>query len=150
LKKHPELPARQASGFTLIELMIVVAIIGILAAVALPSYVDYLRRGKIVDATNTLSALRAKMEQYYQDNRKYSATDSASPCGSTIANVGSFKFACSGVDADSYTITATGMDSMSEFAYTIDEKGGMETTALPSSWGTAGSDCWITRKGGTC
>ena len=58
-------------GFTLIELMIVVAIIGILAAVALPAYNDYVRRGKIANATSVLSMMRVQMEQYFQDNRTY-------------------------------------------------------------------------------
>lgn len=126
--------------------MIVVSIIGILAAVALPSYVDYLRRGKIVDATNTLASSRARMEQYYQDNRKYDGD--SSPCKS-IAGVGDFTFECS-YEADSYTIKAKGTGSMTGFAYTINEKGYMATTALPTAWGTTGDGCWITRKGGTC
>jgi type IV pilus assembly protein PilE len=62
-------PGRQNTGFTLIEVMIVIAIIAILAGVAMPSYVDYLRRGRIPDATATLSTLQVKMEQWFQDNR---------------------------------------------------------------------------------
>src|SRR5690606_1858627 len=58
-------------GFTLIELMITVAIIAILAAVAVPSYQDYVRRGKVTEATATLAQFRIKMEQYFQDNQTY-------------------------------------------------------------------------------
>ena len=58
-------------GFTLIEVMIVVAIVAILATVALPAYTDYLRRGQIPEAFTYLSDYRVKMEQYYQDQRMY-------------------------------------------------------------------------------
>ncbi len=59
------------AGFTLIEVMIVVAIIAILASIALPSYNDYVRRGQIQEAFGYLSDSRVKMEQYFQDNRNY-------------------------------------------------------------------------------
>ncbi|MGE5649003.1 MAG: type IV pilin protein, partial [Bacillota bacterium] len=59
------------SGFTLIELMVTVAVVAIIAAVAMPSYRDYVIRGKIPQATNNLSTLRAQLEQYYQDNQTY-------------------------------------------------------------------------------
>ena len=59
------------SGFTLIELMIVVAIVGILATIAYPSYTDYVIRGRIPDATSGLAAKRVQMEQFFQDNRTY-------------------------------------------------------------------------------
>lgn len=136
-------------GFTLVEVMIVVAIIGILAAVALPAYVDYLRRGKLVDGTSALSAQRARMEQYYQDNRKYNGD--ASPCASMDEiEAGAFTFGCD-YDKSSYTITATGTGSVSDFAYTIDQDGYMVTTALPSTWGSVpAKGCWIIRPGGSC
>ena len=62
---------RSATGFTLIEVMITVAIIAILAAVAIPSYTDYITRSKIQEATSSLLAMRTKMEQYFQDQRTY-------------------------------------------------------------------------------
>jgi type IV pilus assembly protein PilE len=66
---------RRAAGFTLIEVMVVVAIVGILAAIAYPSYQTFIQRGKIIDATNKLSDFRVKMEQWFQDNRTYLGAD---------------------------------------------------------------------------
>jgi type IV pilus assembly protein PilE len=151
LKFHHRAPSPRGvsnaqRGFTLIELMIVVAIVGILAAVALPSYLDYLRRGKLVDGTTTLSALRARMEQYYLDNRKYNGD--GSPCKNP-SDVGAFAFECE-YNKSSYTITATGSGSVADFAYTIDQDGVMATTALPSTWGTPSGKCWIIRPGSSC
>jgi len=54
-------------GFTLIELMIVVAIIGILASVALPSYQDYTRRAEMVEALTLSSTFREKVTAYYRE-----------------------------------------------------------------------------------
>src|SRR6516162_2622938 len=60
-----------SDGFTMLEVMIVVAIVGILAAIALPNYSDYVKRGKIIEATSALSDLRTRYEQFYLDNRTY-------------------------------------------------------------------------------
>ncbi|HZF85333.1 MAG TPA: prepilin-type N-terminal cleavage/methylation domain-containing protein, partial [Burkholderiaceae bacterium] len=61
-------PARQR-GFTLIEVMVVVAVIGILAAIAYPSYRDYVLRGQIAEGTAGLMSLQADMERHYQNHR---------------------------------------------------------------------------------
>jgi len=137
----------RSAGFTLIEVMIVVAIVGILAAIALPAYKNYVLRGKIVDATNMLSAMRAKMEQFYQDNRTYSGSSSA--CGSASGfNTSNFHFSCE-ASASAYKISATGQGSLSDFSYTIDQDGAMATTGLPSDWGATSKSSWITRPGGS-
>jgi len=74
----PSPSRRRARGFTLIELMIVVAIAAILASVVLPMYRTYVQRGRIIDATSRLSDFRVRMEQYYMDNRTY---DKGGKCG---------------------------------------------------------------------
>ena len=62
------------SGMTLMELMVAVAIVGILGAVAIPQYRDYVRRGQMTEGISALADYRVKMEQYYQDYRRYGST----------------------------------------------------------------------------
>lgn len=65
---------RKLSGFTLIEIMIVVAIIGILTAIAYPSYVDHLYRSSRAEAMSSLLDIANRQEQYYADNHKYTSS----------------------------------------------------------------------------
>ncbi len=58
-------------GFTLIELMIVVAIIGILAGVAYPSYTSYVKKANRADAIDSLLLLSGRMEEFYMNNDTY-------------------------------------------------------------------------------
>lgn len=135
-------------GFTLIELMITVAIIGILAAIAIPSYTDYVKRGYIADATNTLSSMRAKLEQHYQDNRAYTTVGAfTTPC--TATTVGKFNITCT-LAASTFTVTATGTGPAAGFTYSINQSNQQATVSLPSGWGSATTACWITSKGGAC
>jgi type IV pilus assembly protein PilE len=67
-------------GFTLIELMITVAVIAILAAVAFPSYQDSLRKSRRTDAKNALTQATANMERYYAEKNTYAT---AAICGGT-------------------------------------------------------------------
>src|SRR4249920_1558042 len=64
---------RRDGGYTMIEVMVTVVIVGILAAIALPSYSDYVQRGKISEAVANLSDMRTRLEQFYLDNRAYPA-----------------------------------------------------------------------------
>lgn len=145
---------RPAEGFTLIELMVTVAIVAILATIAYPAYSDYVTRGKLVDATQGLSNLRAQMERHFQDDRSYLTVNSTTPCDATwIAsnniNTANFTFSCPTLTATTYTILATGVGGVAGFNYTIDYNGTMATNNL-AAWGGTANGCWITRKGGTC
>ncbi len=133
-------------GFTLVELMIVVAIIGILAGVGIPSYNNYSIKGKLVEATSALSDARVKMEQYFQDNRTYDAGGGTTcPPAISLATT-NFTYACSNLSATAYTITATGKNSLSTYSYTIDQANVKTST---TAWGYSTS-CWVTNKGGGC
>ncbi|MBC7787368.1 MAG: prepilin-type N-terminal cleavage/methylation domain-containing protein [Methylophilaceae bacterium] len=139
-------------GFTLIELMITVAIIGIIAAFAAPAYQDYITRGYLVTATNTLASTRANMELFFQDNRSYSTVGAfVSPCANVnTANDTRWNFTCAST-ATTYTITAAGANAATTgFVYTINQNNQQATTGLKTSWGSANTACWILKKGGTC
>lgn len=132
--------------------MIVVAVIGILAAIAVPAYNDYVRRGQLPEAFNELSSYRAKMEQYYLDNRNYG---SAAVCAnSATANswntfpktIKYFKFECATSNAQqNYTVTATGVSgSAVGHVYTIDHNGTRLTTKFKGSDLSTAAQCWLT------
>lgn len=147
MHRHPTIAAvREVQGFTLIEVMITVAIVSILAAVAIPQYRDYMSRGRIPDATSALSAKQVQLEQYYQDNRTYA---SAPPCSSDTTSSKFFDFACTSSSATAYVLTATGKSSMTGFTYTVNQAGAKATTAAPTGW-TLSATCWIVKKDGSC
>ena len=136
-------------GFTLIELMITVAIVAILAAVALPSYSRYVLRARITDGLAGVSDLRLKMEQYFQDNRTYVGACAAGTVAPLPATTANFSYACSGLSTSAYTVTATGVGVMAGFVYTIDQANLHATTAVPAGW-TANAGCWVTKQDGSC
>ena len=72
-------PRRLIAGFTLLEVMITVVIVGILASIALPSYNYFITRSRITEATNTLSNMRTQMEKWFMDHRTYD--DGTGKCG---------------------------------------------------------------------
>jgi type IV pilus assembly protein PilE len=147
---------RRQQGFTLIELMITVAVVGILAGIAVPSYMDYITRSKIQEATSNLLAMRTKLEQYYQDNRTYANACAAGTVAPLPTGLKYFTITCPALTATAYTIQADGGiaggdQSMKNFTYTIDQANTRTTTQLPTTaWGTAPITCWVSKKGGQC
>ena len=132
-------------GFTLIEVMITVAIIGILAAVALPSYRNYVQRSRVPVALDGLSAFYTRMEQRYQDTGNYGTAGTT--CGVALPTVVNFSVDCvTAGSAQNYTATATGAGQMLGYTYTITQAGARATTAHPLGTNTT---CWTTR-GTTC
>lgn len=70
-------------GFTLIELMIVVAIIGILAAIALPAYQDYTTRAKVSECAGIIAACKTSVAEYYSSQNEMPADEEAAGCGTS-------------------------------------------------------------------
>jgi len=143
----------QQEGFTLLELLIVMAIIGILSAIAIPAYRDYIIRGKITEATSNLGDMRIKLEQFYQDNRTYvgacvGGTIATLPTGS---NARAFTYSCPTLTATTFSVRALGNagEGMSGFDYTIDQSNAKATASVATGW-TLTAGCWVTKKDGAC
>lgn len=132
--------------------MIVVGIIGILAAIALPSYRDYVLRGQIVDAQNALSTLRANLERHFQDNRQYTTQGSfTTPCppDGTPIRAGTFTITCPSLTATTFTAQAVGSGPTNDFKFTINQQDTRATPSAGAGW-TPCNTAWLTRKGMAC
>ena len=139
---------RSNRGFTLIEVLIVVVIIGILAAIAIPNYSEYVTRSRVPEATSGLANLRIRMEQFFQDCRSYVASANCPPFPAVPAP-NNFTFTIAST-ATTYTITATGRGPMSGFSYDVNQLNQRSSTmSSPSTW-TSNTSCWATKKDGSC
>jgi type IV pilus assembly protein PilE len=137
---------RHGPGFTLIELMVTVAIVAILASLALPSYAAYVQRSRVPPALSALSTFQMRMELYFQDNHSYSK---GAACGAAVSAVdgGNFTLSCSLTSTGGYVATAQGVAGMASYRYTVDNFGTRATPSHPL--GTPSGNCWSIR-GKTC
>jgi type IV pilus assembly protein PilE len=137
-------------GMTLIELMVVVAIVAILASIAVPTYRDYVTRGRLAEPTSMIAAQRVRMEQFYQDMRTYSGACQAGTVAPKPADTNLWRYTCNiAGDGQSYVVQADGLAGMAGWQFTVDQNNTRATPAAPSGWG-APKTCWIRAKGGQC
>lgn len=146
-KSRGTLAARSSSrslGFTLIELMIVVAIIGILAAIAYPSYQDQVRKGRRADAMARMAELQQSYERWYTTNNTYAGFWAALPAAQKVTpSTGATYYALESVETPlTFRITATPQSATRQNAdrcgtLTIDHAGRKEKSGSAPI-----EECW--------
>jgi len=134
-------------GFTLIELMIVVAIIGILAAIAIPAYQDYTIRAQVSEGLNLSGGAKAAVTEFYQDRGVY-PTDNAEAGLEAAANIlgkyvasvaaaGNVITVTYGVDAhaiiNGQSVTMTATDNLGSVSWACASGGGIADKHLPAA-----------------
>lgn len=149
IKKFTQKPVNHLSGFTLIEVMIVVAIVAILASVALPSYQEHVRKSRRVDAKETLTRMAALQERYFFQNSAYVVLQAdIDRLGGALSPEGWYQIALtSPQDGDNdFLITATPAPGSPQAAddecksFSIDQA--LRQTALDDADVDNAAECW--------
>ena len=148
-------PGKRNAGFTLLELMMVLAIVAILATVAYPSYLDSVRKARRADGMSAIMNVRLEQQKLRSNCRFYAENFSnvASACGasaaassilgSNVSDEGHYAIALSNVNAVGYTITATGQGDQAN-----DDENGVPCTLVLTVSGAnpegvrTPADCW--------
>jgi type IV pilus assembly protein PilE len=100
-------PRSRNRGVTLLELMAVVTVIGILGAIAIPSYRQYVMRAQRTEAKSALLRLQTNQERFYLTNRTYSGDPAVLGFAGNITERGTYALVIAGAGANGYTATAT-------------------------------------------
>jgi type IV pilus assembly protein PilE len=126
-----------------------------LAAIAVPSYNEYVQRARITEATSNLADMRNKMEQYFQDNRTWTPGAEplrrAPPERGAPADFPELHVHLPRPTANTYTVAPPAMPgtSMNGFTFTINQFNQRATTTVPAGW-TARPNCWVLKRDGSC
>ena len=129
------------SGFTLIELMVAVAVVAILATIALPSYSDYVFRSRIPVGLNALAAYQPRMEQGYQDTGNYGTNNT---CSASVPTVSNFTLTCTlSNSGQGFTASVVGTGLVVGVSYSVDQDGVRLTVKHPK--GVPTQSCWSIR-----
>jgi type IV pilus assembly protein PilE len=130
---------RSERGFTLIELMITVAIVAILAAIAYPSYTKYVQRGYRSEGIVMLNDAVARMERYYAQNNTYAVTNLTSlgfASATPLSQTGKYQLSVT-ANATAYSFTATPKDQQTQ-----DACGALTIDQLGNKTSAGGADCF--------
>ncbi len=140
-----QLSRKSATGFTLIELMIAIAVVGILAAVALPSYQDYIRRGKRADAHALLQNAAFAQERHRLNNASYATlttqlTGACPTSGTCNSQQGNYTLSITNVTATKFKLTAAAATPSQQAdsgcaSITYEKDGSIVTTGPSKCWG---------------
>lgn len=118
---------KKSSGFTLIELMIVVAIIGILAAIAIPNFMNYQCKAKQSEAKSNLGTIRTIEEAYRAEHDTY--TTSLTGLGFSTTGTPRYSYSVTAADGTTFSAQATGTINSATDTWTIDQAADLVNSA---------------------
>jgi len=145
---------KKIKGFTLIELMIVIAVVAILAAVAYPSYFETVKKSRRSDAQGVLMGLAGAMERHYTNNSTYVGAGDSGDTATGVPTIYAVKSPLDGsavyynltieaADSSSYTLRATDVNAQDDDGYLEILSTGVKRWDRDDSGGIgAGESCW--------